>query len=447
MDYSVFIIGLLLGLIIGALIAFLLLKFGKQGREFQNLRTEKDLLIRSNEEQNRNVIQVKTEKEQIQEKLLFAREENASLKQRQKNLEEKLEEIEKMRDKREEEMGMKFQNLANKIFEDKSEKFDKNSKKNLDAILDPLKEKIKVFEDKVEKIYSDENKERINLKAEVKQLTELNKQLSQDANNLTSALKGDNKAQGNWGELILERVLESSGLEKGREYSFQYTENDEHGRPQRPDVVVKLPDNKHIIIDSKVSIVAYDKYVAAETNEEKSAFLKEHINSVKNHIKGLSEKNYQGLQNLNTPDFVLMFLPIEASLGLAAGNDENLWSYAWDKKIVLVSPATLLATLRTVSSIWKHENQNLNAIEIATQAGRMLDKFTDFTDDMIRLGNQMETSKKSYEKAMNKLSSGTGNLVKRSEQLKQLGVKTKKQVDKRIIDRAFSEEGDFGNEI
>ena len=219
-----------------------------------------------------------------------------------------------MREKREEEMGMKFQNLANKIFEDKSEKFDKNSKKNLDAILDPLKEKIKVFEDRVEKIYSDENKERINLKAEVKQLTELNKQLSQDANNLTTALKGDNKAQGNWGELILERVLESSGLEKGREYSLQYTENDEHGRPQRPDVVVKLPDNKHIIIDSKVSIVAYDKYVAAESKEEKIAFLKEHIASVKMHIKNLSEKNYQGLQNLNTPDFVLMFLPIEASL-------------------------------------------------------------------------------------------------------------------------------------
>ncbi len=447
MDYFEFFIGLFLGLIIGALLLFLFLRFGKQGREFQDLRTEKDLLLRSKEEQSRNTIDLKAEKDQVQEKLNFAREENAGLRERQKNLEEKLHEIEKMKEKREEEMGMKFQNLANKIFEDKSEKFDKNSKKNLDAILDPLKEKIKVFEDKVEKIYSDENKERINLKAEVKQLTELNKQLSQDANNLTTALKGDNKAQGNWGELILERVLESSGLEKGREYSFQYSENDELGRPQRPDVVVKLPDNKHIIIDSKVSIVAYDKYVAAETNDEKNVFLKEHINSVKSHIKNLSEKNYQGLQNLNTPDFVLMFLPIEASLGLAAGNDENLWSFAWDKKIVLVSPATLLATLRTVSSIWKHENQNLNAIEIATQAGRMLDKFTDFTEDMLRLGNQMETSKKSYEKAMNKLSSGTGNLVKRSEQLKKLGVKTKKQVDKRIIDRAFSEEGDFGNEI
>ncbi|MEM7161437.1 MAG: DNA recombination protein RmuC [Bacteroidota bacterium] len=432
---SVLLLGIVLGICLGGLFSYVYFKFGKKGAELVELKKEKDFLARSKHEilENRDILV--QEKESLNDRLFSAREENARLRQKQQDIEERMKEVEERKKKTQEDMHREFQLLAHKIFDEKSEKFDKSSQKSLDAILNPLKEKIKTFENRVEKIYSEENKERINLKAEVKQLTELNRQLSQEANNLTSALKGDNKIQGNWGEMILESVLESSGLEKGREYTFQYSEEDEHGKPKRPDVVVKLPDAKHIIIDSKVSLLAYEKLNTAAEKESKERFVKEHIASIKNHIKGLSEKNYQNLANLNTPDFVLMFLPIEGSLGLAA-NEENLWSYAWDRKIVLVSPSTLLATLRTVASIWKHENQNLNAIEIATQAGRMLDKFSDFTEDMLRLGKQMDTSKKSYESAMNKLVEGRGNLITKSEQLKKLGVKTQKQIDKRLIDKS-----------
>ena len=440
MNISILLIGLVSGMLIGGLFTYLYFRLGKISHNFNQLQTEKELLQRTSDDKDAHILALKQEQELLNEKYLLSREESIRLNEKSTSLENKIKEIQENNFNREKELAIHFQNMANKIFDDKSEKFDKNSVKLLDNILNPLKEKIQTFESKVEKIYSEENRERINLKAEVKQLTDLNKQLSKDANNLTTALKGDNKAQGNWGELILERVLENSGLEKGREYNMQYSEEDEFGRPKRPDVVVKLPEDKHIIIDAKVSIVSYERYVATEDNNEKQMYLKEHIQSVRNHIKSLSEKNYQGLERLNAPDFVLMFMPIEAALGLVAGNDENLWTFAWEKKIVLVSPATLLATLRTVSSIWKHENQNINAIEIATQAGRMLDKFTDFTQDMLTLGRQMDTSKKSYENAMRKLSEGTGNLVKRSEKLKELGVKAKKQMDGRLIQRAINDQ-------
>jgi len=438
MDYSLLITGVAIGMAIGILATIIVLKFGKAAKELSKLKNEIDFLAHTKAEQEKQLSSIRIEKKELNEKLLQSREENAGLRQRLENAEKRMIELKENNQKAKDEMQREFQLLANKIFEEKSDRFDKSSQKTLDAILSPLKEKIKAFEDKVEKIYNDENKERINLKAEVKQLTQLNKQLSQEANNLTTALKGDNKRQGNWGEMILEKVLESSGLEKNREYTLQYSEADEYGKPKRPDVVVNLPDSKHIIIDAKVSLLAYEAYSAADEKEKKEKLRKEHILSLKNHIKGLSEKNYQGLNNLNSPDFVLLFMPIEGSLGLAAQAD-NLWTFAWERKIVLVSPSTLLATLRTVASIWKHENQNLNAIEIATQAGKMLDKFTDFSEDMIKIGKQMETTKGSYDKAMNKLVSGKGNLIRRSEELKRLGVKAKKTIDQRLVDRSQAE--------
>lgn len=439
MEYTDLIIGLLLGLVFGFLVAILIFKFGRSGRELLELKGEKEFLTRTFREAERKGTDQKMEMEQLKERLGTIRENNARLQQREDDLRKEMSKWSEESAKREEEIQLRFENLANRILDKKTEKFDQTSKKNLTNILDPLKEKLKSFEEKVEKIYKEENDQRISLKTEVKNLMDMNKQLSKEANNLATALKGDNKAQGNWGELVLERVLENSGLNKGREYHMQYTEEDEHGRPQRPDVIVNLPNSKHIIIDAKVSLIAYEKCMQEEDSELRSSYLKEHLLSVKAHIKGLSEKNYQGLQKLNSPDFVLLFMPIESSLGLAASNDENLWSYAWERKIVLVSPATLLATLRTVSSIWKHENQNVNALEIARQAGTMLDKFTNFSNDMLDLGKRMDTAKKSYEGAMKKLTDGKDNLISKTEKLKELGVRSKKQVDQRLIDRAMSD--------
>ncbi|NND77662.1 MAG: DNA recombination protein RmuC [Flavobacteriales bacterium] len=439
MEYTDLLIGIFLGLSIGFLAAFLFFKFGKASKELLSLKSEREFLTRSIEKSERSELEQRLQLEELKDQIINVKENNARLAQKEENLKEEMLKWKEEKRNLDEQMHLRFEDLANKIIDRKTQKLDESSNKNLKTILDPLKEKLKHFEDKVEKIYKEENDQRVSLKTEVKHLLDLNKQLSKDANNLATALKGDNKTQGNWGEVVLERVLESSGLEKGREYKIQYTEADEHGKPQRPDVVVELPENKHIIIDSKVSIVAYERYIQAEDKAEKEACLKEHIQSVRAHIKGLSEKNYQGLQKLNTPDFVLLFMPIEASLGLAAGHDEGLWNYAWQKKIVLVSPATLLATLRTVSSIWKHEKQNLNAIEIARQAGAMLDKFNNFTEDMIQLGKRMDTAKKSYEGAMNKLVDGKDNLIVKSNKLKELGVRTKKSIDQRLLDRSLTD--------
>ena len=439
MEYTDLIIGIVLGLLLGVAATFLFFKFGKGSQELMSLKSEREFLSKSAEKSESEVKEHKLELDQLKERLTTIKENNARIAQREESLREEMSKWKGEKLKGDEEMRLRFENLANKIIDKKTEKLDESSQKNLKTILDPLKEKLKSFEDKVEKIYKEENDQRVSLKTEVKNLLDLNKQLSKEANNLATALRGDNKAQGNWGELILERVLENSGLTNGREYKMQYTEADEHGKPLRPDVIVDLPDNKHIIIDAKVSIVAYERYSQAEGKAEKEAFLKEHIQSVKAHVKGLSEKNYQGLQKLNTPDFVLLFMPIESALGLAAGNDDDLWNYAWQRKIVLVSPATLLATLRTVSSIWKHEKQNVNALEIARQAGTMLDKFNNFTEDMINLGKRMDTAKNSYEGAMNKLIEGKDNLVVKSQKLKELGVKSKKNIDKRLIDRSVSD--------
>ncbi|MGE0636049.1 MAG: DNA recombination protein RmuC [Bacteroidia bacterium] len=329
-----------------------------------------------------------------------------------------------------------FKNIANEVLEDKSKRFTEQNKVNLEGILNPLRDRIKDFEEKVDKTYKADSSERISLKEQLKHLTELNKQVSEEANNLVKALKGDSKKQGNWGEMILDKILEKSGLVENEGYVKQFSINTEEGKRYQPDVVIKLPDNKHIIIDAKVSLVAYNACVNAENETDREKYLKEHLLSVRSHIKGLSEKNYQEATQFDTPDFVLLFLPIESSFSIALQGDNELYQYAWDRKIVLVSPTTLLATLRTVASIWKQEKQTKHAIEIAEKAGALYDKFTLLVADLIDVGKKMDAAKSSYSDAMNKLHLGSGNLVNRVEAIKKLGAKATKALPQNLLERS-----------
>ncbi|RZL15304.1 MAG: DNA recombination protein RmuC, partial [Pedobacter sp.] len=294
---------------------------------------------------------------------------------------------------------------------------------------------IKSFEEKVEKVYKSESDERNILKGVISQLMDQTKQIQEDANNLTRALKGDSKKQGNWGEVILERVLERSGLIKDREYRIQTSLNTSEGSRVQPDVVIDLPDDKHIVIDAKVSLTAYEKLVSAEIESDRELYRKQHLISVKTHIQGLSGKNYHGLNQLNSPDFVLLFMPIESSFGIAVQQDAELFNYAWDRKVVIVSPSTLLATLRTIASIWKQERQNRNVLEIARLSGTMYDKFVGFLTDMESIGRNIKLSQDAYDKAVNKLSTGSGNLSSTSEKIKKLGAKATKQIDTKYFDQ------------
>ena len=357
-----------------------------------------------------------------------------------KGLEEKLNTQKAEVDTLQKTFTTEFENLANKILEDKSKKFTEQNKTNLENILNPLKENITKFEKKVDDTYKAEASERNSLKGEIKALVTLNKQISEEANNLAKALKGDTKKQGNWGEIILEKVLERSGLQKGAEYEMQVSMTAADGKRVQPDALIYLPDKKHIIIDAKVSLVAYEAFVNALSDEDREMNLAAHVTSVKNHIKGLSEKNYQGLGQLNTPDFVLLFMPIESSFSLAVQADNELFNYAWERKIVIVSPSTLLATLRTISSIWKQERQTRNALEIAKQSGDLYDKFVGFVDDLLAIGKKMNDAKSSYDDAMKKLSSGKGNLIRRVETIKELGAKTTKDISQPLLERAKENE-------
>lgn len=362
------------------------------------------------------------------------------------NLEEKLKTQKQELEELQSRFNKEFENLANRILDEKSQKFTEQNRINLDIILNPLKEKIKDFEQKVEIAYKAEAAERNSLKGEIKSLVELNKQISEEANNLAKALKGDTKKQGNWGEVILEKILERSGLVKDREYKTQVSTRNDYGDRQQPDVVIFLPDNKHIIIDAKVSLIAYEGFVNASSDEEREQRMKEHLSSVKNHIKILSEKSYQSSADFFSPDFVLLFMPIESSFSIAVQGDQELFSYAWDKKIVIVSPTTLLATLKTIESIWKQEKQTRNALEIADLGGKLYDKFVGFTEDLTMVGKKMDEAKSNYTEAMKKLSTGNGNLVKSTEKLKELGAKSSKSISPALIERSEENIHDEGNE-
>lgn len=328
---------------------------------------------------------------------------------------------------------LEFQNIANKLLDEKSQKFVETNKTHLDILLNPLKENIKAFEEKVDKVYNMEAAERNTLKGVISQLMELNKLISSEAQNLTKALKGDSKKQGNWGEVILERVLERSGLIKDREYRIQVSLTAEDGSRLQPDVIVDLPDEKHIIIDSKVSLVAYERLVNCETEDERKIYSKAHVESIRGHVLDLSSKNYHALYQINSPDFVLLFVPIESSFSFAVQLDTELFSYAWEKRVVIVSPSTLLATLRTISSIWKQERQNRNVLEIARLSGNMYDKFVGFINDMEGIGKNIKQSQAAYDSAINKLTEGAGNLTKTAEKIKSLGAKANKQLDQKYI--------------
>jgi len=327
-----------------------------------------------------------------------------------------------------------FQLLANKILEEKSKTFTKQNKENIENILNPLQEKIQNFEKRVETSHKESIDYHAALRQQIFGLKELNEQMSKEAINLTKALKGDSKTQGNWGELVLERVLEKSGLEKEREYFVQQSFTNDEGKRVLPDVIIQLPDHKKMIIDSKVTLTAYEQYVSAENETEKQHFLKEHVNSLKRHIEQLSAKKYEDLYTMESPDFVLLFVPIEPAFAIALNTDNQLYNKAFEKNIVIVTPTTLLATLRTIDSMWNNEKQQQNAIEIATQAGRLYDQFVNLTDDLIKVGNQLKTVQGTYDSSMKKLT-GKGNLIKKVENIKKLGVKTSKIINDKLLER------------
>jgi DNA recombination protein RmuC len=332
-----------------------------------------------------------------------------------------------------------FENLANKILDEKTNKFTEQNKENMKNILSPLQDKIQLFEKKVE----DTHKESIDYHAALRQqilgLSKMNEQMSKETLNLTKALKGDSKMQGNWGELVLERVLEKSGLEKGREYEVQQSFTTAEGNRVYPDVVINLPDGKKMIVDSKVTLTAYERYINEDDDDVKIQYLKEHVNAIKRHVDQLGEKNYQDLYQIESPDFVLLFIPMEPAFALALNEDTTLYNKAFEKNIVIVTPSTLLATLRTIDSMWANQKQQENALEIARQAGALYDKFEGFVSDLIKIGKRMDEAKSEYGNAMNKLVEGKGNLITSVEKLKKMGAKAKKALPENIINRAENE--------
>lgn len=341
--------------------------------------------------------------------------------------------------KLQEKFTKEFENLANRILEQKSEKFTLLNKENIQNLLDPLNTKIKSFEEKVEKNGSDFIERHAQLGKQLEYLNQQNLKISEEATNLTKALKGDSKMQGNWGEMVLERVLERSGLQKDSEYFVQQHFTTEEGKRVLPDVVIHLPGEKKMIIDSKVSLNAYERYINDEDEAGKKAHLKNHLISMKKRVDELGAKNYHTLYQMESPDFVLLFIPVEAAFAVASNEYPNLYTEAFDKNIIIVTPTTLLAVLKTIDSMWQNEKQKQNAIDIATQAGALYDSFTNLTEELQKVGRQLGTVQNSYDTAMKKLT-GKGNLVKRVEQLKTLGAKASKQLDQKLLERARNEE-------
>ncbi|MES2605931.1 MAG: DNA recombination protein RmuC [Pseudomonadota bacterium] len=341
-----------------------------------------------------------------------------------------------------EQMALEFRQVANEIFEQKGRVFTETSNLQIQQLLQPLGDKLRTFEQKVDETYDKESKQRFSLEKEIRNLLELNTRISDDANRLTNALKGENKTQGTWGEVILERVLERSGLVKGREYDVQVSLKDEDGRKSQPDVVVHLPEQKDIVIDSKVTLTAYQAYHGATDDEQRELYLKQHIASIRSHIRNLAGKNYHDLPGLRSLDYVLMFLPVEAAFTLAVQHDDTLFTEAFDRNIMLVGPSTLLATLRTIQNIWRYEYQNKHALEIARQAGMLYDKFAAFAQDLNKIGERIGQTQNAWNDAQNKLLSGRGNLVSRAEKLKTLGVRASKSLPEQLPDASDGNDDD-----
>jgi len=351
----------------------------------------------------------------------------------------KIEEERKRLIEQQEHLQTQFENRANQILEKKSEKFAEQNQKSIDQILKPLGEKIKSFEKSVNDKYEKDQTSRAGLATQIKMLQEANQKISQEALNLTNALKGDSKIQGDWGELQLEVLLEKSGLNKGIHFRTQNSLKDEEGNDKRPDCIIDLPDNKNLIIDSKVSLTAYERYVNTADDLQQQAYLKQHLDSLKKHIKDLASKDYPNLYSINAPDYVLMFIPVEAALSTALQEDPEIFNLGLNKNIILVSTSTLMATMRTVSFIWQQENQKKNVLEIARQSGALYEKFIGFTSDLEGVGKAIEQANKKYEAAQNKLVNGRGNLIKSVEKIKKLGAKTNKSISQDLLDKSDME--------
>lgn len=419
------IVFLITGLAVGFVIGFLVMKLRKptQVTDNQEIEDFKSKLLSLESD-------LDNEREQLKSKIGELATSQAQLEAAREKLQLQKEDLLEAKKT----LNLEFEKLATKIFEERSQKFKQENKEGLDNILSPLKDKIKEFEEKVEKTHRTDTQERAGLKNELERLMKLNQQLSNEAKDLTTALKGESKTQGNWGEFVLERILESSGLEKGREYEVQASSIDSQGNRVQPDVIINLPDDKHIVIDAKVSLSAYERFVNNKEPESAASELRDHLLSVRTHIKQLSEKNYQNVKGIVSPDFVLLFIPIEASFAIAVQADQELFNFAWQKKIVVVTPSTLLATLRTIASVWKQEKQNRNVLEISKLAGRLYDKFVAFTVDLEKVGDRIDRADKAFQEARNKLVTGKDNMVRIAERTKELGAQPKKSLPQDLID-------------
>jgi DNA recombination protein RmuC len=428
-----------LSFLVGAVLAFLLMK-GIAANQRASLQEEISKLDKASGILQERLVSVQADNQKLMQELGLERQVSGDLGKRlagqeadYKNLQERLSSQKAELEELNKRFTTEFQNIAHKILTENSSVFTNLNQKNINDILTPLKEKIDKFEKKVEDTYEKGLKDQNELRIVLLKLHELNTQIGEEANNLTRALKSDSKKMGNWGEMILDRILEQSGLEKGKEYFNQYTDKSEEGITLRPDVVIMLPEKKHIIIDSKVSLIAYDRFVNTSDEAEKDRWQKAHIDSVREHIKGLSEKKYSDAISLDSPDFVLLFMPLESAFSLALQHDPELFNYAWQRKIVMVSPTTLLATLKTVESIWKHEKQTQNAMDIARQGTSLYDKFVNFIGDLEKIGGQIDSLQHTYQDAHKKLTSGKGNLVRQAEKLKELGIKTEKSLSEKLL--------------
>ena len=428
-------IALAIGFYIGKLLSKTQSNAEKSNLEGQLTSQSHQLTELKSSIQNLQIEKQKTQTEKEEFAILLAKKENDfdNLLDRTKEQKEELNHLQ-------EKFTKEFENLANKILEEKTQKFTEQNKENLKNILSPLQDKILHFEKKVEDTHKESIDYHAALRQQIVSLSEMNAQMSKETINLTKALKGDSKMQGNWGELVLERVLEKSGLEKGREYEVQQAFTTAEGTRILPDVIINLPDGKKMVVDSKVSLTAYEKYVNEEDDAQQNIHLKEHVNSVKRHVEQLSDKRYQDIYQMESPDFVLLFIPIEPAFALALQEDLTLYNKAFEKNIVIVTPSTLLATLRTIDSMWTNQKQQENAIEIARQAGALYDKFEGFVSDLIKIGKKMDEAKVEYSAAMNKLTEGKGNLVTSAEKLKKMGAKAKKALPEAILKRAENDE-------
>ncbi len=388
------------------------------------------------EEKLRHLEHTEAELRQYQQLLTTAKTKNAELQARIAEQEKSAFEKLRLLQDAEAQLKTQFENLASKIFDDRSKQFAEQNKSNIDLLISPLKEQIGEFKQRIETVYDNENKDRISLREEIVSLRRDTAKMNQEALNLTLALKGDRKTQGNWGEMILEKVLERSGLRKGIEYDTQGAFRDEDHRLFKPDVIIRLPDNKDVIIDSKVSLSAYERYCATDDDQERLLAIKQHIGAVREHIKSLSNKDYSRLHGIKSLDFVLLFMPIEAAFVAAFQADEALFSDAFEHKIVVVTPTTLLATLRTIENIWRYERQNENARIIAEKAGAVYDKICGFVEELDKLGKQLSVVHGTYDSVMNKLTHGHGNLIRQANSFVDLGVKVKKTFPKNISNQA-----------